>query len=50
MTTPQKSKSSTQRQAKLKVRREAAGMVRRPYWATPEEHEALKVKLRELRD
>mgnify|MGYP001100364371 CR=1 FL=1 len=43
-------KTSTKRQAELKARREAAGMVRRPYWATPEEHEALKAKLRELRN
>ena len=50
MTRVSKAKDSAQRQAQLEARREAAGMVRRPYWATPEEHEALKVKLRELRD
>lgn len=50
MTRASKAKPSAQRQAELKARREADGMVRRPYWATPEEHEALKEKLRELRD
>ena len=36
------------RQANLKARREAQGMVRRPYWATPEVHdEVLKPALAE---
>lgn len=43
-------KTSAQRQADLKMRREALGMVKRPVWATPEEHEAIKRLLRELRD
>ena len=38
------------RQADLKARREAQGMVRRPYWATPKEHdEVIKPALREAR-
>ena len=42
------SKSGKERQAELKARREAEGKFKRPYWATPEHHEALKVKLSEL--
>ena len=43
------SKSNKVRQAELKARREAEGKVKRPYWATPEQHEQLKITLAELR-
>ena len=43
------SKDSKTRQADLKARREAEGKVKRPYWATPTEHDAINAKLAELR-
>lgn len=43
------SKSNKDRQAELKARREAEGKVKRPYWATPAEHEAINDTLAELR-
>ena len=43
------SKSNKERQAELKARREAQGQVRRPYWGTPTEHEAINALLAELR-
>lgn len=43
------SKSNKERQAELKVRRESAGKVKRPYWATPSEHDVINAKLAELR-
>ena len=43
-------KSTNDRQTELKARREAEGKVKRPYWATPEEHEIVKAKLAELRN
>jgi len=43
-------KSNKVRQAELKARCEAEGKVKRPYWATPEEHEAVKARLAELRN
>lgn len=43
-------KTIAQRQAELKVRREAQGMVKRPVWATPEEHERVKQLIVEMRD
>jgi len=45
-----KAKTNAQRQADLKARREALGMVKRPVWATPAEHEVLNRTLRELRE
>ncbi len=42
-------KSTKDRQAELKVRREAEGKVKRPYWATPAEHDVINAKLAELR-
>jgi hypothetical protein len=44
-----KVKTNAQRQAELKARREAQGMVKRPVWATPEEHERIKQFLIDLR-
>ena len=43
-------KSSKERQAELKERREAEGKVKRPYWATVPEHEQVKLLLSDLRD
>ena len=43
------SKSNKERQAKLKARREAEGKVKRPYWATPAEHDVINATLAELR-
>jgi len=43
------SKSNKTRQAELKARREAEGQVRRPYWATPAEHDVINTTLAELR-
>lgn len=43
------SKSDKERQAELKTRREAEGKVKRPYWATPTEHDAINAKLADLR-
>ena len=43
------SKSNKERQAELKARRLVEGKVKRPYWATPAEHEIVKAKLVELR-
>ena len=43
------SKDVKQRQAELKARREAEGKVKRPYWATPAEHDAINATLTELR-
>ncbi len=42
-------KDNKERQAELKERREAEGKVKRPYWATPAEHDAINAKLAELR-
>ena len=42
-------RSNKERQAELKARREAEGKVKRPYWATPAEHDAINAKLAELR-
>lgn len=39
----------TERQARYKAAQEEAGRVRRNVWATPEEHEAIKRLLEELR-
>ena len=39
------SKSTNERQAELKVRREAEGKVKRPYWATVNEHDEIKALL-----
>jgi hypothetical protein len=50
MASTQQPKTNAQRQAELKARREAQGMVKRPVWATPEEHEHIKRLLRELRE
>lgn len=44
------SKSINERQADLKARREAEGKVKRPYWATPAEHDVINVMLKELRN
>ncbi len=43
------SKTSAERQADLKIRREAMGQVRRPVWATPPEHDKVKELLKRLR-
>jgi len=43
-------KTNNERQAELKARRIKLGLVRRPYWATPSEHEELKLKLKQLRE
>jgi hypothetical protein len=43
------SKSNKVRQAELKARRESEGKVKRPYWATPPEHELINSTLLELR-
>ena len=42
-------KSNKERQAELKARREAEGKVKRPYWATPTEHDVINSTLAELR-
>jgi hypothetical protein len=42
-------KSNKERQAELKARREAEGKVKRPYWATPTEHEKIKSMLADIR-
>lgn len=43
------SKSNKERQAELKARREAEGKVKRPYWATPGEHDVIKAVLKGVR-
>lgn len=42
-------KNNKERQVELKARREAEGKVKRPYWATPAEHDAINAMLAELR-
>ena len=42
-------KNNKERQAELKARREAEGKVKRPYWATPDEHNLLKDELCNIR-
>lgn len=50
MTTSSKPKTNAERQALLKARREAQGIVKRAYWATPEEHEHIKRELAKMRN
>ena len=42
-------KTSAERQAELKQRQEALGRVRRPVYATPDEHEKIKGLLAKIR-
>jgi hypothetical protein len=44
-----KPKTNAERQAELKARREAQGIVKRAYWATEEEHKHIKRELAKLR-
>lgn len=45
-----KPKTATERVAKLRALAVAKGWKRREYYATPEEHDQLVVRLRELRE
>lgn len=38
-------KTNKQRQAEIKKRRTAAGLLRKEYWATPEQHKKISAML-----
>jgi len=43
-------KSEAQRQKTSRQRKLDAGLVRKEYWATPENHELLRARLKELNE